>query len=39
MFSDRIHPVLERIQELDVDALTPKQAHDLLYQLKKDSRK
>ncbi len=39
MFSDRAHPVLERIQELDVDALTPKQAHDLLYQLKKDSRK
>lgn len=39
MFSNRAHPVLERIQELDVDALTPKQAHDLLYQLKKDSRK
>ena len=39
MFSDRPHPVLERIRELDVDALSPKQAHDLLYQLKKDSRK
>jgi DNA mismatch repair protein MutS len=39
MFSNRAHPVLERIQELDVDALTPKQAHDLLYQLKKDSHK
>jgi DNA mismatch repair protein MutS len=39
MFSSRAHPVLERIQELDVDALTPKQAHDLLYQLKKDSHK
>ncbi|MGB5397061.1 MAG: DNA mismatch repair protein MutS [Gammaproteobacteria bacterium] len=39
MFSDRPHPVLERIRDLDVDALSPKQAHDLLYQLKKDSRK
>jgi DNA mismatch repair protein MutS len=37
MFSDRPHPVLEMLRDLDVDGLSPKQAHDLLYRLKKDS--
>jgi len=29
------HPVLAELKELDVDALTPKQALDLLYELRK----
>ncbi|MDH5710580.1 MAG: DNA mismatch repair protein MutS [Gammaproteobacteria bacterium] len=39
MFSDRPHPVIERLQALDIDALSPRDALDLLYQLKKDSFK
>ncbi|MDH3342543.1 MAG: DNA mismatch repair protein MutS [Gammaproteobacteria bacterium] len=39
MFSDRPHPVIERLQELDIDELSPRDALDLLYQLKKDSKK
>ena len=39
MFSDRTHPVIERLQEMDMDELSPREALDLLYQLKKDSLK
>ncbi len=39
MFSDRPHPVIERLQEMDMDELSPREALDLLYQLKKDSSK
>ncbi|MDH5612579.1 MAG: DNA mismatch repair protein MutS, partial [Gammaproteobacteria bacterium] len=39
MFSDRQHPVIERLQEMDMDDLSPREALDLLYQLKKDSLK
>ncbi len=39
MFSDRPHPVVEQLQELNVDELTPKQALDLLYSLKSDVEK
>jgi DNA mismatch repair protein MutS len=39
MFSDRPHPVIEKLQELDVNELSPKQALDLLYSLKNDSKK
>lgn len=38
MFSDRPHPVIDKLQELDIDELTPKAALELLYQLKKDVR-
>jgi len=38
MFSDRPHPVVEKLQELDVDGLSPKQALDLLYSLKSDAK-
>jgi len=38
MFSDRPHPVVEKLQELNVDELSPKEALDLLYTLKKDSK-
>ena len=37
MFSDRLHPVIERLQGMDMDELSPREALDLLYQLKKDS--
>ena len=39
MFSNRPHPVIERLQEMDMDELSPREALDLLYQLKKDSLK
>jgi DNA mismatch repair protein MutS len=39
MFSNRPHPVLEKLQELDVDDLTPKAALELLYRLKNDAGK
>ena len=38
MFSDRLHPVIEKLQELDLDELTPKAALELLYQFKKDAK-
>jgi DNA mismatch repair protein MutS len=38
-FSDRPHPVIEKLQELDVNELSPKDALDLLYSLKDDSTK
>jgi len=39
MFSDRPHPVIEQLQDLNVDDLSPKAALDLLYRLKKDVEK
>ena len=39
MFSDRPHPVIERLHEMDIDTLSPRDALDILYQLKKDSLK
>ncbi len=39
MFSDRPHPVIEKLQVLNVDDLSPKAALDLLYSLKKDAGK
>ncbi|MES0327996.1 MAG: DNA mismatch repair protein MutS, partial [Gammaproteobacteria bacterium] len=39
MFSNRPHPVIERLQAMDMDELSPREALDLLYQLKKDSSK
>ena len=38
MFSDRPHPVIERLQQLDVDALSPREALELLYRLQGDTR-
>jgi DNA mismatch repair protein MutS len=37
MFSDRPHPVVEKLQDLNIDDLSPKAALDLLYQLKDDA--
>ncbi len=37
MFSDRPHPVVEKLQDLKVDELSPKAALDLLYSLKNDA--
>ncbi|MCG6937500.1 MAG: DNA mismatch repair protein MutS [Gammaproteobacteria bacterium] len=39
MFSDRPHPVIETLQALDVNELSPRAALDLLYSLKKDAEK
>ena len=39
MFSNRPHPVIERLQAMDMDELSPREALDMLYQLKKDSLK
>ena len=39
MFSDRPHPVIEKLQDLNVDDLSPKEALDLLYSLKNDVKK
>ena len=38
MFSNREHPVIERLKDMAVDDLTPKQALDMLYQLQQDAR-
>ncbi len=37
LFNDRMHPVIEQLQSLDTDELSPRAALDLLYQLKKDA--
>ena len=37
MFSDRPHPVIEKLQELEINELSPKAALDLLYSLKNDA--
>jgi len=39
MFSNRPHPVIEQLQELDVDNLSPRAALELLYRLQGDARK
>lgn len=39
MFSNRPHPVIEQLQDLNVDNLSPKEALDLLYSLKSDTKK
>jgi len=39
MFSDRLHPVIEQLQDLNLDNLTPREALDLLYRLKGDVEK
>jgi len=39
MFMDRLHPVVERLQEINIDDISPRDALDILYQLKKDSLK
>jgi DNA mismatch repair protein MutS len=38
MFSNREHPVIDRLKEMSLDNLTPKQALDLLYQLQQDAK-
>jgi len=38
MFSDRQHPVIDRLKELSLDNLSPKEALDLLYQLQQDAK-
>jgi len=37
MFSSRPHPVVDRLRDLAIDDLTPRQALELLYKLKKDA--
>lgn len=39
MFSDRPHPVIEQLQELDIDELSPRAALELLYRLQDDAKK
>ena len=39
LFSNRPHPVIEKLSELDVNNLSPKEALDLLYSLKDDATK
>jgi len=39
LFNDRLHPVIEQLQSLDTDELSPRAALDLLYRLKKDALK
>jgi DNA mismatch repair protein MutS len=38
MFSDRPHPVIEKLQDLNVDELSPREALELLYSLKSDAK-
>ncbi len=38
MFNDSLHPVVEKLQKLNVDDLSPRAALDLLYNLKDDAR-
>jgi DNA mismatch repair protein MutS len=35
LFLSQVHPVIEMLQKIDLNVLTPKEALDLLYQLKK----
>ena len=37
MFSQRQHPILDKLQELNVDELSPRDALELLYKLKTDA--
>ena len=36
MFSNREHPVVDRLKEMSLDNLTPREALDMLYQLQQD---
>jgi DNA mismatch repair protein MutS len=38
MFSNREHPVIDRLKELSLDNLTPREALDILYQLQQDAK-
>ena len=38
MFSNREHPVIDRLKEMSLDNLTPREALDLLYQLQQDAK-
>ena len=38
MFSNREHPVIERLKDISLDEFSPRQALDLLYQLQQDAR-
>ena len=38
MFSDRPHPIIEKLRDLNIDDLTPKAALNLLYALKDDAK-
>jgi len=35
LFEFAPHPVLERLKQIDPDALTPREAHSLVYELKR----
>ncbi len=39
LFNNNPHPIIEQLQEIDVDELNPKQALDLLYELAEKSHK
>jgi DNA mismatch repair protein MutS len=38
MFSNREHPVIDRLKEMSLDNLTPREALDILYQLQQDAK-
>jgi DNA mismatch repair protein MutS len=38
MFSNREHPVIDRLKDLSLDNLTPREALDILYQLQQDAK-
>jgi DNA mismatch repair protein MutS len=38
MFSNREHPVIDRLKEMSLDNLTPREALDMLYQLQQDAK-
>ena len=37
LFNNNPHPIIEQLQELDIDNITPRDAHELLYELCKKS--
>ena len=38
LFDYNLHPVVEQLQQLDIDNLTPKQALDLIFELAEKAR-
>jgi DNA mismatch repair protein MutS len=38
MFSNREHPVIDRLKEMSLDNFTPREALDMLYQLQQDAK-
>ena len=36
LFASAAHPLVEQLQDIDIDDLSPRQALDLLYQLKRE---